>query len=102
MVELKTADKKQVKKSLTKATSSNVRTIVTISLIGHLSNIMLRAFLNRLKAKAEELLAQEQADFRSGRSTVEQNDLRHLSHHREATTTPVRSVLQLHRLQEGI
>ena len=33
----------------------------TISLISHSSKIMLRVILNRLKAKAEELLAEEQA-----------------------------------------
>ena len=33
---------------------------------------MLRVMLNRLKAKAEELLAEEQAGFRPGRRTVEQ------------------------------
>ena len=33
----------------------------TISLICHPSKIMLRVILNRLKAKAEELLAEEQA-----------------------------------------
>ena len=33
---------------------------------------MLRAILNRLKAKAEELLAEEQAGYRPGRSTVEE------------------------------
>ena len=33
---------------------------------------MLRVILNRLKAKAEELWAEEKAGFRQGRSTVEQ------------------------------
>ena len=33
---------------------------------------MLRIILNQPKAKAEELLAEEQADLRPGRSTVEQ------------------------------
>ena len=44
----------------------------TISLISHASKIMLRIILNRLKSKAEELLSEEQAGFRAGRSTVEQ------------------------------
>ena len=44
----------------------------TISLISHPSKVMLRVILNRLKSKAEELLAEEQAGFRAGRSTVEQ------------------------------
>ena len=35
----------------------------TISLISHPSKIMLRGILNRLKAKAEKLLAEEQAGF---------------------------------------
>ena len=33
---------------------------------------MLRVVLSRLRDKAEELLAEEQASFRPGRSTVEQ------------------------------
>ena len=33
---------------------------------------MLRVILDRLKAKAEELLAEEQAGFRPGRNKVEQ------------------------------
>ena len=33
---------------------------------------MLRVILNRLNAKAENMLAEEQAGFRPGRSTVEQ------------------------------
>ena len=44
----------------------------TISLISHPSKVMLRILLNRLKAKAEEILSEEQAGFRAGRSTVEQ------------------------------
>ena len=44
----------------------------TISPISHLSKIMLRVTLNRLKTNAEELLADEQVGFRPGRSTVEQ------------------------------
>ena len=44
----------------------------TISLICHASKIMLRILLNRLKHEAEEHLAEEQAGFRTGRSTVEQ------------------------------
>ena len=43
-----------------------------ISLMSHPSKIMLRVILNRLKAKAEEVLAKEQAGFRPGRSTSEQ------------------------------
>ena len=47
---------------------------------------MLRVILNRLKAKTEELLAEEQAGFRPSRSTVKQifNSLviteKHLQH----------------------
>ena len=44
----------------------------TSSQISHPSKIMLRVILNRLKAKAEELPAEEQAGFRSGWSTVEE------------------------------
>ena len=44
----------------------------TISLISHPSKVMLRVILNRLTQQAEELLAEEQAGFRAGRSTVEQ------------------------------
>ena len=44
----------------------------TISLISHPSKIMLQIILNRLKTKAEELLAEEQAGFRPDRSSVEQ------------------------------
>ena len=43
-----------------------------ISLISHSSKIMLRVSLSLLKAKAEELLAEEQAGFRPGQSTPKQ------------------------------
>ena len=44
----------------------------TISLISHASKVMLKIILNRLKPQAEEIIAEEQAGFRSGRSTMEQ------------------------------
>ena len=44
----------------------------TISLISHLSKVMLKVILNRLKPQAEELIAEEQAGVRAGRSTTEQ------------------------------
>ena len=44
----------------------------TISLISHASKVMLKIILNRLKPQAEEVIAEEQAGFRSGRSTTEQ------------------------------
>ena len=40
----------------------------TISLI----NVMLKVILNRLKPQAEEIIAEEQAGLRAGRSTAEQ------------------------------
>ena len=44
----------------------------TISLISHPSKVMLKILLNRLKPQAEEIIAEEQAGFRAGRSTSEQ------------------------------
>ena len=44
----------------------------TISLISHSSKDMLKVILNRLKPQAEEIIAEEQAGFRAGRSTTEQ------------------------------
>ena len=44
----------------------------TISLISHLSKVMLKIILNRLEPKAEEIIAEEQTGFRAGRSTTEQ------------------------------
>ena len=43
----------------------------TMSLISHSRKIKLRVTLNRLKAKAEELLPEEQTGFRPFRSTIE-------------------------------
>ena len=44
----------------------------TISLIIHPSNVMLKVILNRLQLQADEIIAEEQAGFRAGRSTTEQ------------------------------
>ena len=44
----------------------------TISLISHPSKVMLKNILNRLQPQAEEIIAEEQAGFRAGRSTTEQ------------------------------
>ena len=43
----------------------------TISLISHPSKVMLKVLLNRLKPQAEEIIAEEQAGFGTGRSTTE-------------------------------
>ena len=44
----------------------------TLSLISHPSKVLLRVILNRLKQQAKEIIAEEQAGFVKGRSTVEQ------------------------------
>ena len=44
----------------------------TISLISHSSKVMLKIILNKLKPRAEEIIAKKQAWFRTGRSTTEQ------------------------------
>ena len=44
----------------------------TISLISHPSKVMLKIILNRLQPQAEEIIAEEQAGFRAGRSTTKQ------------------------------
>ena len=44
----------------------------TISLISHPSKVMLKIVLNRLQPQAEEIIAEEQAGFRAGRSATEQ------------------------------
>ena len=45
---------------------------LSYSLISHPGKIMCRVILTQLKTKAEELLAEEPAGFRSGLRTVEQ------------------------------
>ena len=44
----------------------------TLSLISHASKVMLRIILKRLSPQAEDIIAEEQAGFRRGRSTAEQ------------------------------
>ena len=44
----------------------------TFSLISRPSKVMLKIILNRLQPQAEEIIAEEQAGFRAGRSTTEQ------------------------------
>ena len=44
----------------------------TISLISHPSKVMLKIILNRLQPQAEEIFAEGQTGFRTGRSTTEQ------------------------------
>ena len=43
----------------------------TISLISFSSKGMMKVILNRLKPQAEEIIAEEQARFRAGKSTTE-------------------------------
>ena len=42
----------------------------TINLISHQSKVMLKIILNRLKPQAENIIAEEQAGFRSGHSST--------------------------------
>ena len=44
----------------------------TISFISHSSTVILKIILNRLQPQAEEIIAEEQAGFRPGRSTINQ------------------------------
>ena len=44
----------------------------TSSLISHLCKVILKIMLNKLKSQAE-IITEEQAGFRAGRSTTEQN-----------------------------
>ena len=45
----------------------------TISLISHPKKVMLRIILNRIKPQAGNIIAEEHAGFRTGRSTTEQS-----------------------------
>ena len=73
----------------------------TISLINYHSKAMLKIILNRLQPQAEEIIAEEQADFRAERSTTEQTfNLRILC---EKYLQHQQNLLPcLHRLQEGL
>ena len=44
----------------------------TISMIAHLSKVLLNIMLNRITARSEEFISEEQAGFRANRSTVQQ------------------------------
>ena len=44
----------------------------TISLISHPSKVILKIILNRLQPQANEIIVEEQAAFRAGKSTTEQ------------------------------
>ena len=55
-----------------KGNLQNCQNYRTISLISHASKVMLKVILNRLKPLAEEIIAEEQAGFRTNRSTTEQ------------------------------
>ena len=47
-----------------------VQELQNISLISHPSKVMLKIILNSLQPQAEEIIAEEQAGFRAGRSTT--------------------------------
>ena len=69
----------------------------TLSLISHPSKVMLKIILNRLQEQAEEIIAEEQAGIRAGRTTIQsQNPLREIS------AASAESLPCLHRLQEGL
>ena len=73
----------------------------TISLISHPRKVVLKIILNGLKPQAEQIITEEQAGLRAGRSTTEQIfSLRilyekYLQHQHEPLPCP-------HRLQEGL
>ena len=73
----------------------------TSSLISHPSKVMLKIILNRLQPQAEEIIAEEQAGFRAGRSTTEKN-IQSQDRQREIPAASAESPPCLHRLQEGL
>ena len=73
----------------------------TISLINHSSKILLELIRSRMKPYVEAILAEEQAGFRPGRSTVEQVfALKMLIQHR-IEKKDGKVFCCVHRLQEG-
>ena len=58
--------------SLKRATCSSAKTTELSASSVHTSKVMLKVILNRLKPQAEEIIAEEQAGLRAGRSTTEQ------------------------------
>ena len=60
---------------------------------------MLKIILNRLKPRAEKIIAEEKAGFRAGRSTT---DLQPTHSMWEISPAPARPLPCLHRLQEGL
>ena len=87
------------RRTFTKQRQPQAMSELSYGLMSHPSKIMLRVILNRLKIKAEELLAEELAGFRPEQSTVEAI---FNTHNREAPVAPARSVPLLHRLQGGV
>ena len=73
----------------------------TISLISPPSKVMLKIILNRLQPQAKEIIAEEQAGFRAGRSTTEKN-IQSQDPRREIPAASAEFLPCLHRLQEGL
>ena len=56
--------------------------------ISHPSKVMLKVILNRLKPQAEKIIAEEQAGFREGRSTMDPVLSHHTSQERQPAAVP--------------
>ena len=72
----------------------------TTTLISHPNKVMLKIILNRLQPHAEEIIAEEQAGFRAGRSTT--TDIQSRDPLREIPAASAESLPCLHRLEEGL